>query len=223
MPRVKKTTRPASLNLTEPKPKKGKVKKLPPPPPTPDEETLPSSFQEDAEEEEWDDVDSLEPQGSETAEEEWEDGGTPVSSPMPAEPIRPPPLPSKKTKQRRWDQKPADVAAGKPDEVGLKNKSWRPFKHLITTVLLTSCHDVPFTRRFLLYRHGINVPKNVIRYYNSHCRAQSPEEAWEEINPVSQYIRRVSGHSGAESQDISNPIRDIPAESGKEPKPENKK
>lgn len=77
--------------------------------------------------------------------------------------------------------------------------SWRPYKHLILSSLLTSGNDVQFTRRFMLYRHGVNIPKNVIHYYNSQYRNAAPEEVWKEISPVCQFIRRAGEHSGAES------------------------
>ena len=137
----------------------------------------PETLEEEDLEEDWEDVDSLDTQMSEEEEEEQ----------------TPPPLPPKKN-NRRWDQ----LATGKQEPTG-KYMSWRPYKHLIITTLLTSRHDVSFTRRYLLYHHGVNVPKNVIHYYNSQCRTRGPEEMWKDVNPVCQFLRRIDHRAGAKS------------------------
>ncbi|YP_094044.1 22K [Bovine mastadenovirus A] len=194
MPRA---VRPTSLNLTKPKSRKKAAPE--PPPPTPDEETLESIPGEDVEEE-WDDIDSLVAEESEMEDEELEDGETSVSELLKKD--QPPPLPPKTRKapkQRRWDQTPTSAPGKQNSSVGGKYKSWRPHKHHIITALLASGYDVSFARRFMLYRHGINVPKNVIHYYNSQCRTESPEEVWKANNPVSQYIRRAGDDPRAES------------------------
>ncbi|AP_000017.1 22K [Ovine mastadenovirus A] len=195
MPRSKKlaaATRPSSLNLTNPKLKKPKLPQTPPP--TPEEEDTMESFVEDIEEE-WDDVDSLETHGSGLEDVDLEDGET-LDSP-PSENIPPAPKTTKASKQRRWDQ---TSVTGKQafDSDNAKYKSWRKYKHIIINSLLTSDHDVAFTRRYLLYRHKVNIPKNVIHYYNSQCR-EGAEEAWKNLNPVIQYVNRASRNPRAES------------------------
>lgn len=153
------------------------------------------SFVEDIEEE-WDDVDSLETHGSGLEDVDLEDGET-LDSP-PSENIPPAPKTTKASKQRRWDQ---TSVTGKQafDSDNAKYKSWRKYKNIIINSLLTSDHDVAFTRRYLLYRHKVNIPKNVIHYYNSQCREQGAEEAWKNLNPVIQYVNRASRDPRAES------------------------
>lgn len=93
-------------------------------------------------------------------------------------------------KAARWDQIPPPAAAAavgkeehplipsKPVSIAnqskpLKNyKSWRINKSIILDCLLASGGNVSFTRRYLLFKKGINVPKNVIHYYNSRYCSQ---------------------------------------------------
>lgn len=50
-------------------------------------------------------------------------------------------------------------------------RSWRANKQKIIDALEQSGGNVAFTRRYMLFKNGVNVPKNVIHYYNSrYCR-----------------------------------------------------
>lgn len=88
------------------------------------------------------------------------------------------PTPSTDRKRSRWDKypsaRPEDESEGKIDlvaNVSRSYKSWRSNKIKILQALEQSNGNVAFTRRYMLYKNGVNVPKNVIHYYNSrYCR-----------------------------------------------------
>ncbi|ALE15308.1 p22K [bottlenose dolphin adenovirus 2] len=80
----------------------------------------------------------------------------------------PPPL-KKAKKETRWDIAPN---AGKERTY----RSWRIHKHLLLACLAACQHNVAFARRYMLFKHGVNIPKNVIHYYNSYYRQTKSEE-----------------------------------------------
>lgn len=98
----------------------------------------------------------------------------------------PPPLPpkthsarsKKRTQAPRWDQVEPTIAprTGKDPPSARSYKSWRAHKNSILNCLQASGGSVAFTRRYMLFKHGHNVPKNVIHYYNSRYRSQEKEE-----------------------------------------------
>lgn len=62
-------------------------------------------------------------------------------------------------KQKRWDQV-------NPTEKGKKNyNSWRRNKFFIFEALQLGGGDLQFVKRYMLFKKGINIPSNVIRYY----------------------------------------------------------
>lgn len=79
--------------------------------------------------------------------------------------------PSRGTRRRpssRWDETgrfPNPTTAsktGKKDRQGYK--SWRGHKNAIISCL-HECGNISFTRRYLLFHHGVNFPRNVLHYY----------------------------------------------------------
>lgn len=104
-------------------------------------------------------------------------------APAPSEPeaplaSQPVPAAPKKKGKRRWDQ--VSAADGKPPGSTTETtattggrrayRSWRHHKNAILACLMESGGNVAFSRRYLLFHHGVLLPKNVIRYYNSYCR-----------------------------------------------------
>ncbi|SMG83454.1 p22K [Bottlenose dolphin adenovirus 1] len=78
------------------------------------------------------------------------------------------PLQQEKPKKKinRWDQK--TIGKG-------KYRSWRKHKYVLLTCLHVCRHDLAFTRRYMLFKHGVNIPKNVIHYYNSYYHRKNQE------------------------------------------------
>ncbi|BBE29318.1 encapsidation protein 22K [Bat mastadenovirus] len=72
----------------------------------------------------------------------------------------------------RWDQKTKSL--GKPPRY---YKSWRAHKSKIINCLGVSGGNVAFTRRYMLFREGVNLPNNIIHYYNSrYCSSAEAKE-----------------------------------------------
>ncbi|AXN73973.1 22 kDa protein [Human adenovirus 55] len=80
--------------------------------------------------------------------------------------------PSRGTRRRpssRWDETgrfPNPTTAsktGKKDRQGYK--SWRGHKNAIISCLHECGGNISFTRRYLLFHHGVNFPRNVLHYY----------------------------------------------------------
>ncbi|AEK98459.1 22K [Titi monkey adenovirus ECC-2011] len=150
------------------------AKKQPPPPPvhpiweddeeeyTEDEEDLLTDeedmegledIEEEDEEEDLDEDPQEEPREQAVADSQHLAPRAPQAAPAPSAAAAP-------SKSRsRWDRKPA--AAGKGSY-----KSWRAHKARLLWCLGESGGDVNFTRRYMLFHHGVNIPRNVIHYYH---------------------------------------------------------
>lgn len=90
----------------------------------------------------------------------------------------------------RWDQiSSKKLDSGKPrssnsppsaSKKAKLYKSWRVHKIALVRCLAAAGGNVAFVRRYMLFKLGVNVPKNVIHYYNSrYCsdrRRQQEEE-----------------------------------------------
>ncbi|AQQ73639.1 22K [Harbour porpoise adenovirus 1] len=79
-----------------------------------------------------------------------------------------PPL-KKQKKETRWDIAPV---SGKVRSY----RSWRTHKHILLACLAACQHNIAFARRYMLFKHGVNIPKNVIHYYNSYYRHTEEQE-----------------------------------------------
>ncbi|AGK27179.1 22K [Simian mastadenovirus C] len=68
---------------------------------------------------------------------------------------------------RRWDTtgSPVASAAGKPGRPRRGYCSWRVHKSSIVNCLQHCGGNISFARRYLLYHHGVAVPRNVLYYY----------------------------------------------------------
>ncbi|AWY10552.1 22K [Polar bear adenovirus 1] len=64
------------------------------------------------------------------------------------------------TVHRRWDQK--------EKQRGKSYHSWRKHKSAILLCLTESNGDISFARRYMLFKKGVLLPRNIIHYYNSH-------------------------------------------------------
>nr|QRV11591.1 22K [Bat mastadenovirus] len=114
----------------------------------------------------------------------------------------------------RWDQKKRP-----PGKQPRSYKSWRAHKFKILNSLAASNGSVAFTRRFMLFREGVNLPNNIIHYYNSryhstpeHPRAlysvQAQEGCWQDS------VRRGGRqppNPPAPQPHLPHPVRHIPA------------
>nr|WRQ19821.1 MAG: 22 kDa protein [unidentified adenovirus] len=71
------------------------------------------------------------------------------------------------TKKRRWDvtEEPTSESQG-GKKVPKNYKSWRKYKQTVQDCLVQSRGDVSFTRRYMLFKEGVLLPRNVIHYYN---------------------------------------------------------
>ncbi|AGK27143.1 22K [Baboon adenovirus 3] len=123
---------------------------------------------EDEEMEGWDSLDEVE------EEEEVED--EPIGEKPPASSALSPsrlaktrvPTPGGSRKaSRRWDTtgSPVASAAGKPGRPRRGYCSWRVHKSSIVNCLQHCGGNISFARRYLLYHHGVAVPRNVLYYY----------------------------------------------------------
>ncbi|AAB38729.1 22K [Canine mastadenovirus A] len=72
----------------------------------------------------------------------------------------------------RWDQK--EKPLGKQPR---NYHSWRAHKFKILSCLGASGNNVAFTRRYMLFREGVNLPNNIIHYYNSRYRSKTEAQA----------------------------------------------
>ncbi|AIA22362.1 p22k [California sea lion adenovirus 1] len=115
-------------------------------------------------------------------------------------------------KKRRWDLVPeADIHEDKNNN---KYKSWRRYKRAIIESLQASGGDVGFVRRYLLYHHRVSLPRNIIYYYNSCYRIESPTNSPKKRKKNQSRISKSKQCSkGASSSDISYPVCDLPANS----------
>lgn len=66
---------------------------------------------------------------------------------------------------RRWDTTIGSPAAGKVKRQRRGYCSWRAHKSSIVNCLQHCRGNISFTRRYLLYHHGVAVPRNVLYYY----------------------------------------------------------
>ncbi|AGT76901.1 L4 encapsidation protein [Human mastadenovirus B] len=82
----------------------------------------------------------------------------------------------------RWDETgrfPNPTTAsktGKKERQGYK--SWRRHKNAIISCLHECGGNISFTRRYLLFHHGVNFPRNILHYYrhlhSPYCSQQVP-------------------------------------------------
>ncbi|APD29220.1 22K [Canine adenovirus 1] len=72
----------------------------------------------------------------------------------------------------RWDQK-KKLKGKRPRNY----QSWRAHKFKILSCLGVSGNSVAFTRRYMLFREGVNLPNNIIHYYNSRYRSRTETQA----------------------------------------------
>ncbi|AIT70986.1 encapsidation protein 22 kDa [Simian adenovirus DM-2014] len=110
-------------------------------------------------EEEWDSLASDEGE----AEAETEDT---VAKPSQKRPSNATTSSDQPTINRRWD----NTAAAAMGKTTLKKsrqgyRSWRKHKNAIITCLENCGGNISFTRRFMLFRNGIAIPRNVLHYY----------------------------------------------------------
>lgn len=81
-------------------------------------------------------------------------------------------------KKPRWDQKKARASApGKPART---YRSWRRYKAAILESLVAGGRSPAFSRRYMLFCKGVNVPKGIIHYYNSRYYSQN---ALQDLDP----------------------------------------
>ncbi|ARE31893.1 22 kDa protein [red squirrel adenovirus 1] len=77
---------------------------------------------------------------------------------------------SKQARTQKTESEKEYSNEGKENSNPLKiYKSWRRWRSLIYESLLNSGGNISFVRRYMLFKHGVDVPSSVIRYYNS-CR-----------------------------------------------------
>ncbi|ALE30297.1 22K [Simian adenovirus 8] len=215
---------------------KKQERRLPQEPQTWDEESQDSWESQAAtteEEEDWEESlgeteEEAEGTDEEPAEEETPNAAAPLrsgaGSKTPRTPPAPPKLPPKKA-SRRWDAKPSAPAASVGKMMAGQRRqrgaycSWRAYKSDILACLLHCGGNVSFTRRYLLFHHGVAVPRNVLHYYRhlyspfhqQQQQQQFPETSRESGEPD----LRAPGHAanaGAENAHFSHAVRHISAE-----------
>lgn len=98
------------------------------------------------------------------------------------------------TQSRRWDQKVKQGKNGKP------YKSWKPYKLTLLNVLNKYKGDVHFTRKAMLFCHGVLMPRNIIHYYNSYYRSR-----------VSSDPSRIRKHQKTQRTNLSDSVCNFPA------------
>ncbi|UDF05971.1 22K protein [reindeer adenovirus 1] len=150
-------------------------------------------------------------------------------------------------KKSRWDQQVRTAAPLKGVRGKKSYSSWKPLKAAILSCLLQSSGSTSFTRRYLLFRHGVSVPSRVIRYYNSHYRREAGQDRQPEpkteppqcqlgggpnsaptgtsarTRPATPRRRQRRHSRKAPRAHLSHPLRDIPAESGPALPPQSEK
>ncbi|ALE30438.1 22K [Simian adenovirus 19] len=128
-----------------------------------------SQAEEASEDEEMEGWDSLDEE-----EEEVEDEPTgekpPASSALSLSRLSKPNVPTPEGSHkasRRWDTTGSPVAleAGKTGRQRRGYCSWRVHKSSIVNCLQHCGGNISFARRYLLYHHGVAVPRNVLYYY----------------------------------------------------------
>ncbi|AAN17487.1 L4 encapsidation protein [Human mastadenovirus B] len=154
--------------------RENKKLKVQPPPPEDMEEDWDSQAEE-AEEDSLEDSleeDSLEEENEEAEEVEEVTADKQLSSAAETSNSATISAPSRGTRRRpssRWDETgrfPNPTSAsktGKKDRQGYK--SWRGHKNAIISCLHECGGNISFTRRYLLFHHGVNFPRNVLHYY----------------------------------------------------------
>ncbi|AKC34855.1 22K [Skunk adenovirus 1] len=112
----------------------------------------------------------------------------------------------------RWDQKLKAVGKAPPRNY----KSWRAHKYKIFKCLGASGGNVAFTRRYMLFREGVNLPNNIIHYYNSrYCSAPETEENYKEKSSATCQScgrRRQPRNPVPAKPHLPHPLRHLPAE-----------
>ncbi|AFD21983.1 22K protein [Simian adenovirus A1258] len=214
---------------------KKQERRLPQEPQTWDEESQDSWESQAAtteEEEDWEESlgeteEEAEGTDEEPAEEETPNAAAPLrsgaGSKTPRTPPAPPKLPPKKA-SRRWDAKPASAPAASVGKMmaGQRRQrgaycSWRAYKNDILACLLHCGGNVSFTRRYLLFHHGVAVPRNVLHYYR-HLYSpfhQQQQQFPETSRENGESDLRAPGHAadaGAENAHFSHAVRHISAE-----------
>ncbi|AAW33489.1 22 kDa protein [Human adenovirus 34] len=155
--------------------RESKKLKVQPPPPEDMEEDWDSQAEEAEEEDSLEDSleeDSLEEENEEAEEVEEVTADKQLSSAAETSNSATISAPSRGTRRRpssRWDETgrfPNPTSAsktGKKDRQGYK--SWRGHKNAIISCLHECGGNISFTRRYLLFHHGVNFPRNVLHYY----------------------------------------------------------
>ncbi|AEW91344.1 33 kDa protein [Bovine adenovirus 3] len=117
-------------------------------------------------------------------------------------------------KKSRWDQQVRSTAPLKGARGKRSYSSWKPLKPTILSCLLQSSGSTAFTRRYLLFRHGVSVPSRVIHYYNSYCRPEADQNRHSEQKEPPECQRGAPSHSSSSSQAFSGtspPQRSAPS------------
>ncbi|ALE30368.1 22K [Simian adenovirus 13] len=131
-------------------------------------------------EEPWSEEEDWESQGEEDMEEEWDslasDEGEAEAETEEASVAKPSlakrvsnvtTTSDQRTVSRRWDSTNA-APAGKTLSLAKPRqgyRSWRAHKNAIINCLENCGGNISFTRRFMLFRNGIAIPRNVLHYY----------------------------------------------------------
>uniref|UniRef100_A0AAU6S542 L4-33K/L4-22K protein n=1 Tax=Pipistrellus pipistrellus adenovirus TaxID=3140007 RepID=A0AAU6S542_9ADEN len=120
-------------------------------------------------------VDTEEEEPDEGPEEEEDLDGEDAAPAAPRRPLG--------AKGNRWDKLPTAKTDHSGKDTGRNGyRSWRGHKFSILEVLEQSNGNVAFARRYMLFKKGVNVPKNVIHYYNSrYCRPSNADGGWEKV------------------------------------------
>ncbi|QGX41999.1 22K [Gould's wattled bat adenovirus 1] len=86
-----------------------------------------------------------------------------------------PGAPRKRAAPSRWDRRSAAAAVTDDGKRQARKsyRSWRANKQKILEALEQSNGNVAFVRRYMLFKNGTNMPKNVIHYYNSRYRRRA--------------------------------------------------
>ncbi|AEP16421.1 encapsidation protein [Equine adenovirus 1] len=145
---------------------------------------------------------------TDTEAEEEEDGSTGPPSPLDSQPQGLlPPQEAAPERTPRWDQKLKDsgkTPAHPSRSAGRSYRSWRAHKSKILNCLWACRGNVAFTRRYMLFKQGVNIPNNVIHYYNSRYHSA----AYAETAPAFQSAARGGGGATAtpESRAAPSPL-----------------
>ncbi|BBE29348.1 encapsidation protein 22K [Bat mastadenovirus A] len=111
----------------------------------------------------------------------------------------------------RWDQK-----SKAPGKTPRSYRSWRAHKFKIMACLGASGGDVAFTRRFMLFREGVNLPNNIVHYYNSRYRSLEapPHPPAPQPDSRPHHRRGQPGNQAAQEPHLSHPVCHLSAKPG---------